>query len=164
MYPDSGGADFTGFFIYLGITALWIVIAVSVYNDAESRGMSGVVWALVVFFFGIIALLIYLLARGSNPVRSTQSHSYNTGVYRGPGIQQTQATQAPAVTADADFTDPHIDNLIQQGDFREARKQVSEMLQMAKEMSDQRGIANYRKYEGVISRAAAQGRTKQPRY
>ncbi|MEM3042940.1 MAG: zinc ribbon domain-containing protein [Thermoplasmata archaeon] len=40
-----------------------ILIAIWVYKDAESRGMSGVLWLIVVLLAGIIGLIIYLVVR-----------------------------------------------------------------------------------------------------
>jgi uncharacterized membrane protein YoaK (UPF0700 family) len=40
-----------------------ILIAIWVYRDAESRGMSGVLWLIVVIILGIIGLIIYLVVR-----------------------------------------------------------------------------------------------------
>jgi RNA polymerase subunit RPABC4/transcription elongation factor Spt4 len=56
----------------LAITVFWILIAAWVYNDAERNGMSGILWALLVFFGNFIALIIYLIVRSgansSNPM------------------------------------------------------------------------------------------------
>jgi len=40
-----------------------IMIAVWVYRDAKSRGMSGGLWLIIVLLFGIIGLIIYLVVR-----------------------------------------------------------------------------------------------------
>jgi len=49
------------------IPLLWLIISILlcvwVYRDAESRGMSGVLWLIVVIITGIIGLIIYLLVR-----------------------------------------------------------------------------------------------------
>jgi len=55
--------------IVLGSLILWIVIGVWVYRDAESRGMGGVLWLIIVIFLGLIGIIIYLVVRGSHPVR-----------------------------------------------------------------------------------------------
>jgi cbb3-type cytochrome oxidase subunit 3 len=43
--------------------ALWIVVIVWVYRDAERRGMNGILWALLVFIGNLIGLIIYLIVR-----------------------------------------------------------------------------------------------------
>jgi len=40
-----------------------ILLCVWVYRDAESRGMSGVLWLIVVLITGIVGLIIYLIVR-----------------------------------------------------------------------------------------------------
>jgi len=44
----------------------WLLVSVWVYNDAERSGMSGLLWALLVFFGNIVGLLIYLIVRSSS--------------------------------------------------------------------------------------------------
>ena len=45
------------------LTLVWIFVVVWVYRDAERRGMSGVLWALLVLVGNFIGLLIYLIVR-----------------------------------------------------------------------------------------------------
>jgi len=49
------------------IPLIWLVIAILlciwVYRDAESRGMNGVLWLIVVLIAGIIGLIVYLVVR-----------------------------------------------------------------------------------------------------
>jgi hypothetical protein len=49
------------------VLGIWFVIAILiciwVYKDAESRGMSGVLWLIVVLILGIIGLIVYLVVR-----------------------------------------------------------------------------------------------------
>ncbi len=49
------------------VPVIWIIIciliAVWVYRHAESRGMSGVLWLIIVILLGIIGLIIYLVVR-----------------------------------------------------------------------------------------------------
>jgi len=49
------------FFVALFIVS--ILIAIWVYRDAEGRGMSGVLWLIIVLLFGLIGLIIYLVVR-----------------------------------------------------------------------------------------------------
>ncbi len=55
-------------FIYIVIFIVIILIAIWVYRDAESRGMSGVLWLIVVLVGSIIGLIIYLVIRRDHPV------------------------------------------------------------------------------------------------
>jgi len=51
-------------FLVVALIALNIALLVWVARDAKSRGMdSAILWMLLVFFTGIIGLLIYLFAR-----------------------------------------------------------------------------------------------------
>ena len=53
--------------IFCLIPIVWFVIAILlciwVYRDAESRGMNGVLWLIIVLIAGIIGLIIYLVVR-----------------------------------------------------------------------------------------------------
>lgn len=42
---------------------VWILVAIWVYRDAESRGMSGVMWLLIVILLGLLGIIIYLVVR-----------------------------------------------------------------------------------------------------
>ena len=57
---------FAGMFMLL-CPLIWFIIAILiciwVYRDAESRGMSGVLWLILVLILGLIGLIIYLVVR-----------------------------------------------------------------------------------------------------
>lgn len=60
-----------GFFFFIIIAAIAINIAILVWvaRDAKARGMdSGVLWMLLVFFTGLLGLVIYILARPQGTV------------------------------------------------------------------------------------------------
>ena len=42
---------------------IWILVAIWVYRDAESRGMSGALWLIIVILIGLIGIIIYLVVR-----------------------------------------------------------------------------------------------------
>lgn len=42
---------------------IWILIAVWVYRDAESRGMGGALWLIIVILLGLIGIIVYLVVR-----------------------------------------------------------------------------------------------------
>lgn len=53
-------------FMLLALVILPVCIAVFVYRDARSRGMPGVLWAVVALLVpGLVGLLIYLVVRGN---------------------------------------------------------------------------------------------------
>jgi putative membrane protein len=49
------------------IPIIWFVVAILlaiwVYRDAESRGMGGALWLIIVLIAGIIGLIVYLVVR-----------------------------------------------------------------------------------------------------
>ncbi|MEK6988544.1 MAG: zinc ribbon domain-containing protein [Candidatus Thermoplasmatota archaeon] len=55
-------------FIIIGFWIIFLFIAIWVYRDAESRGMGGVLWLLIVLLTGIIGLIIYIVVRSDRPV------------------------------------------------------------------------------------------------
>ena len=59
--PFLVGGLFCGIILVLFIVS--ILIAIWVYRDAEKRGMSGVLWLIVVLVAGLIGLIIYFVVR-----------------------------------------------------------------------------------------------------
>ncbi|MEN6312161.1 MAG: zinc ribbon domain-containing protein [Acidobacteriota bacterium] len=57
----------------LALLALWVYVLLWVYHDAEKRGMSGILWALLVFVGHVIGLIIYLIMRSEKPVRKAET-------------------------------------------------------------------------------------------
>ena len=55
--------------LFVVIWVIFLLVAIWVYRDAESRGMSGVLWLIVVLLFGLIGIIIYLVVRGDLPQR-----------------------------------------------------------------------------------------------
>ncbi|MCI0513187.1 zinc ribbon domain-containing protein [candidate division KSB1 bacterium] len=51
------------FILPILLLALWVLVMVWVYRDAERRGMSGILWALLVMVGCVIGFLIYLIVR-----------------------------------------------------------------------------------------------------
>lgn len=60
--------------ISLVVFIVWIYVCIWVYRDAEKRGSSGALWAILVFFFGIIPLIIWFIVRG--PIRQPGYGAY----------------------------------------------------------------------------------------
>ena len=53
----------------IGLVALgvWIAVTVWTYRDAQARGENGILWAVIVFFLGLIGLVIWLVVRSNKP-------------------------------------------------------------------------------------------------
>jgi len=51
---------------------IWIYLLFWIYRDAERRGSSGVLWAILFFFLSWIALIIWLIVRG--PIQQRVQH------------------------------------------------------------------------------------------
>jgi hypothetical protein len=49
------------------IPVVWFIIAILlcvwVYRDAQSRGMNGALWLIIVLLFGLLGLIVYLIVR-----------------------------------------------------------------------------------------------------
>ncbi|MGC9345235.1 MAG: hypothetical protein ACP5ER_00375 [Candidatus Bathyarchaeales archaeon] len=54
-------------FLFILLPIIWFIIAILlciwVYRDAESRGMNGALWLIIVLIAGIIGLIVYLVVR-----------------------------------------------------------------------------------------------------
>ncbi len=68
MYPFGYWFGFFGFWMIFW-WIIWFVIAYLVYQDAEKRGMNGLLWLILVLIpmVNIVALIIYLVIRESQP-------------------------------------------------------------------------------------------------
>lgn len=42
---------------------VWVILIILVYYDASNRGLSGTLWAGILFFFGFLGAIVYLIAR-----------------------------------------------------------------------------------------------------
>jgi len=82
--------------LVIGGLVLSLLIAIWVYRDAESRGMSGVLWLIVVLVAGLIGLLIYLIVRGDHPVRPP---GYYPAAYPAYPVYYPPAYPPPAAPA-----------------------------------------------------------------
>ena len=88
--------DEEGFFAIYGIICIislvffvvWIYVCIWIYRDAEKRGSSGILWAILVFFFGLIPLIIWLLVRP--PLRQPGYPGYGYGYMPPPPMPMAQ--------------------------------------------------------------------------
>ena len=58
--------------IYLVSVIIWLIVTIWTYKDAKKRGMNVTLWTLVVFFLGLIGLIIYLLVRSGHNDKQNQ--------------------------------------------------------------------------------------------
>jgi hypothetical protein len=47
------------------VVFVWIALLVWVYRDASRRGMNAWLWVVVVFFFHLLGIVAYLIARAT---------------------------------------------------------------------------------------------------
>ena len=65
---------------------LWGAILIWVYRDAEKRGMSGILWLLLVLIGNVIGLLIYAIVRSETPIkRRAEGGARSAGPEKCPG-------------------------------------------------------------------------------
>jgi RNA polymerase subunit RPABC4/transcription elongation factor Spt4 len=83
-------------FLSLAMLVLWIAVIVWVYRDAERRNMNGVLWALLVFFGNLIALLIYLIIRSDHPQSAAPPAASAPPATAPPASAQTAPAACPS--------------------------------------------------------------------
>ncbi|MBN1560504.1 zinc ribbon domain-containing protein [candidate division KSB1 bacterium] len=101
--------------LILLITLFWLLITIWVYNDAERNKMSGALWALLVFFGNIIALIIYLIVRSSMATSSAMSSVDAEVCPRCKGAVQADYIVCPHCGASLKITCPHCGKSVQSG-------------------------------------------------
>ena len=85
-------------FIVIASLVVFVLVAVWVYRDAESRGMSGALWVVLLvlaslffaFIGGLIVLVIYLIVRAEHP------QMYAAAPYPGYGAPMYPPPPGPA--------------------------------------------------------------------
>ncbi len=99
---------FVGAFCFFWIAwfVIWLLVAIWVYQDAERRGASGVLWLLVVLLLGLLGLIVYLVVRpsGPQPVYGAYPPQGYPPQYQQPGAAihpQPGASPPPMVPAPA---------------------------------------------------------------
>ena len=151
--------------VWLIIAFIELAIIVWIYNDAESNYNSGCLWLILVWFFGPLALIAYLIIsfrdkrivdhRAVNRSDDFEYRSrYRPSTRPTPIIYGAKLSQPEISSPDPGFVDEAAEKLIRDGKLSEARQHVKDMMAVAREMSDQRMIANYRKYEAKIAEAS----------
>jgi ribosomal protein L32 len=76
----------------VALVILWGAVLIWVYRDAEKRGMSGILWLLLVLIGNVIGLLIYAIVRSETPVkRRTDDAGGSAGAEKCPGCGNSVA-------------------------------------------------------------------------
>jgi len=77
----------------IALIVLWGAVLIWVYRDAEKRGMSGILWLLLVLIGNVIGLLIYAIVRSETPVRRrAESAGGSAAPGKCPGCGNSVAT------------------------------------------------------------------------
>jgi len=142
-----------------------IVLVIWVYTDADEHGQDGLLWAILVFFLGIPAVIVYVLffRQGiAPPIRHKAVNrnedfliraKYTSRARRSSANGDSGAKSAPG-GPDAGFVDPEVERMIADGRFADARRYVDDMIKIAREMSDRKAEADWRRYTNRIAQAA----------
>ncbi len=96
IWPAAGFGGLLAL-LYLALI-IWVLFWV--YKDAQSRGLSGALWVLLVFFLHLLGLVIYLLVRSGHPVRKPESTTAAPAPPQpptAPPVSQAGAPPAPPV-------------------------------------------------------------------
>jgi len=145
-----------------------LLLAVWIAWDAEAHGQDGLTWGVIVFFLNVPAVIAYFIFfRGTlTPPRRHDAISRNDDFnYRAQYSQMSTSYGSPrqggTMSGDGyvepDFSDPTIDDLIASGKFQDARNHANDMIKIAREMNDTRGVKNYEKIRLNIQRAQVSG-------
>lgn len=168
---DSGPA-FLGPIIYLFSFLVWIAILFWVYSSAEDNFNSGCLWFIIVFIFGFLGLIVYLIVyissrRASGHRAVDRNADLNVrAIYRNGSGPQSPSGQwgqsAPTsrgIKPDPNFRDEDLDRLIEAGKLAEAREYLRDMKSLAREMNDTTTLNNYNQYDRKIATASRQSST-----
>ena len=68
----------------LVLLAIWILVIIWVYRDAERKGMNGFLWALLVLIGNLIGLIIYLIIRTDSRPLPPRNEDIESGVIECP--------------------------------------------------------------------------------
>ncbi len=143
----------------------WALVAVYTFHKAERLEMDPWFWSVAVFLLGIFFFIPFIIVSASQERKLKNAAARFGGaagfpVARGGSGYPTGVGPKIPIPADPDFRDYHLDDLIEDGQLREARKYLKEMTQMAKEMNDDAGYQNYKQYEAKINAAATRSTNK----
>ena len=81
--------------VIIGSIVISVLIGIWVYRDANSRGMEGVLWLIVVLVGSLVGLIIYLIVRRDHPKGGVQCGYYPSQPYPKASYPPASYPQAP---------------------------------------------------------------------
>ena len=75
----GAGLMICGLLMFVVIIAFYVWVAVWIFRDANKRGISGVLWALIWIVLNMLGLIIYLVVRPRDFVSEGAGTTYTTG-------------------------------------------------------------------------------------
>ena len=143
--------------VALPMVIFTVLLVIWVYYDAEHKGQSGLLWALVVLFFSVMGVLAYVLLSGpSDDAITVNVDTEDEFEIRAKYLKKSRAAgkfpqDLKNTIADSNFTDPYLDRLMMKEKFDEAISYLKGMQKMHRDMNDAKGLANYNQYEERIA-------------
>lgn len=159
--------DITTLIIFL---LLPLIALIWIYNDAEDRYGEGCLWAIVVFIFGWLGIIFYLLmrifTRRGETGRSFESRFPTGGrdlgkLGRGiPGAQSYESREDKWPDA-PEFRDYRAEELINDEEFDEAEAYLKDMAAIARKEGNEKRITTYRFYYGKLKELQAKQKSRE---
>ena len=89
MIMDWWGIPYMGFMM-IAIWAVFVIVGVLIYKDAERRRMNGALWLILVFipWVGVISTVVYLIVRANYPIQQPSNQYPSTVTYQNSSEQQ----------------------------------------------------------------------------
>lgn len=93
MIMDWWGIPYMGFMM-IAIWAIFVIVGVLIYKDAERRHMNGALWLILVFipWIGVISTVVYLIVRANYPIQQSPIGYQPTESYQ-PSPKQQKALE-----------------------------------------------------------------------
>ena len=93
MMMDWWGIPYMGYMM-IAVWAIFVVVGVLIYKDAERRHMNGALWLILVFipWVGVVSAVVYLFVRANYPIQQTPISYTHTEPYQ-PSPKQQKALE-----------------------------------------------------------------------
>jgi len=93
MVMDWWGIPYMGYMMIV-VWAIFVIIGVLIYRDAERRQMNGAMWLILVFipWIGIVSAVVYLIVRANYPIQQIPV-SYPSSESNHPSPKQQKALE-----------------------------------------------------------------------